>query len=452
MDIFLGTLQTVLLVAFNLYMLCLAFRNRKKLRGVKFYYVIAAGLIASAVSGYYLYIYEIARIWQYVYIVLYFLLTMLLCRLLFRCRLSECVFLYFVIQTYVDDTFMAAKIIQYYILRRLTDNALFFYPAQIAAVLIGVPIIYRFANEKLRKLVDTTEGMKFWSYVWIMPLSFYIVYRIGISNRYVRLESIWSEANIVVPLFWTIATILAYFMVIGTLLEVVKHVEDREKLEAAGRQLHMQKEQYQKLSESIEETRRMRHDLSHQMRVIAGYVSSGELDKLREYISAYLEQMEMEELPLCENHALDSMVQYYLRAAKREGIRMDVSLETLTELPCSEIDVCVVLGNLLENALEACRRQTDGERFIDLKLNTGGQNFVAVQAVNSCSSDICQRSGIFLSSKRNYSEPGIGIASVRRITDRYRGTAEFTYTGKEFAAKVFLNKDPVTGNTAQPHK
>ncbi|WP_125144011.1 sensor histidine kinase [Clostridium transplantifaecale] len=441
MKISLSILQTVLLVSFNLVMLCLTFRNRKKLFGAKFYFVIASGLAVTAVSSYYLSVFKVAAVWQYCYIVIYFLLTMLLCRLLFYCRLSECVFFYFVIQTYVDDTFMAAKVIQYYLLGRVTDNMFFFYPIQFALIAAGIPLIWRFSKEKLTGLADTTAGMRFWRYIWIMPLSFYIVYRIGISEQYVVLDSVWSDMNIMVPLFWAIATILAYYLVISTLLEVVKHVEDREKLAAAGRQLQMQKEQYQKLSESIEETRRMRHDLGHQMRAIAGYAGRGETEKLKEYVSSYLEQMESEELPLCENHALDSMIHFYIRTAKRENIRMNVILETLKELPCRENDVCVVLGNLLENALEACRRQASGERYIDLKLSTGSQNFIAIQVVNSCDDAVRQRSGTFLSAKRNYGSPGIGISSIKKIAERYRGSADFAYQDGKFQARIFLNRD-----------
>lgn len=445
MKLFLDMIQTVMLFAFNLFLLCLAFQNRKKLFGLKYYLIITTGLFIAAIFSYYLSFWEIASRWQYSYIITYYSLTVLLCRLLFHCRLSESTFFYFVIQTYVDDTFLAAKMIQYYFLRHLTDNILLFYPVQFIAVMIGVPLISRFAKDKLAQLADTTEGMKFWRYIWIMPLSFYIVFRTGISHRYVSLESVWSETNIVVPLFWAIATILAYFLVISTLLEVVKHVEDREKLEATGRQLQMQKEQYQKLCDSIEETRRIRHDLRHQMGAIADYADRGETEKLKEYVGSYLEQMETEELPLCENHALDSMVHFYMRAARREKIRMSAVLETLKELPCSEIDVCVVLGNLLENALEACRAQSAGERYIDLKLSTGSQNFIAVQVVNSCAETVKQHAGIFLSSKRNYCGSGIGISSVKRIADRYRGTAAFTFDGNRFEARVFLNRNSEKG-------
>lgn len=442
MKLFLDMIQTVMLFAFNLVLLCLAFQNRKKVSGKKFYFVITVGLTVAAIFSYYLSFWEIASKWQYSYIITYYSLTMALCRLLFRCRLSESTFFYFVIQTYVDDTFLVAKMIQYYFLRPFTDNVLFFYPVQFAAVVVGVPIISLFARDKLAKMACTTEGMKFWRYIWIMPLSFYIVFRTGISHRYVSLESVWSETNIVVPLFWAIATILAYFLVISTLLEVVKHVEDREKLEATGRQLQMQKEQYQKLCDSIEETRRIRHDLRHQMGAIANYADRGETEKLKEYVGSYLEQMETEELPLCENHALDSMVHFYMRAARRENIRMSAVLETLKDLPCNEIDVCVVLGNLLENALEACRAQAAGERYIDLKLTTGNQSFIAVQVVNSCAETVKQRAGIFLSSKRNYCGSGIGISSVKRIAERYRGTASFTYDNNRFEARVFLNRNP----------
>lgn len=440
MNVFLGSIQPAILFGFNLLMICLVLQNRRKVTGNTYYFALAAGFAAAFLLGYLLQIFELVLIWPYIYIASYFLLTLFLCGLLFRCRLAECVFLYFVIQTYVDDTFMMAKILQYYVISRLTDNILAFYPAQYAALLIGLPLIYTFSRDKLRLLIDATAGLKFWRYIWMMPLSFYIVYRIGISAQYVNLDSVWEHTNIVVPLFWAVATILAYFLVISTLLEVVKHVEDREKLEATNRQLQMQKEQYQKLSESIEETRRLRHDMSHQMQVIAAYVQNGDWEKIKSSVGSYIEQIEEEELPICANHAVDSIVQYYRRTAKQAGIHMTVTLETLSELPCNEVDVCVILGNLLENAMESCLRQKRGERSIELKLNTGSQNLVAIQLRNSCSDPICKTGRDYLSAKRNFDSLGIGISSVRKIADRYHGIAKFERDGEEFCTKVLLNR------------
>lgn len=189
----------------------------------------------------------------------------------------------------------------------------------------------------------------------------------------------------------------------------------------------------------MEETKQLRHDLKHHMMALAGYAEKEEFTELKEYLKKYMDKSGKEEyISLCSNSAVDSILHHYLDRADRAGIKTSVKSETLKTLPCHESDVCVILGNLLENALEACFRQTEHERFINVTLSTGNQNMVAIQITNSGSTDIRRSGDDFLSAKRDYASVGMGIASIRKITDKCRGTATFDYSDHRFTAKILL--------------
>jgi sensor histidine kinase regulating citrate/malate metabolism len=96
----------------------------------------------------------------------------------------------------------------------------------------------------------------------------------------------------------------------------------------------------------------------------------------------------------------------------------------------------VVFGNVLENALEACRRITAGERFIKLSSQfIGNKLYIAVD--NSFSGEIRLKNGVYLSQKREAAS-GIGIISVMAIAKKYDGKASFEQEDQVFRVSVYL--------------
>ena len=96
----------------------------------------------------------------------------------------------------------------------------------------------------------------------------------------------------------------------------------------------------------------------------------------------------------------------------------------------------VLLGNLLENAVEACGRQRDGEKFIRLSMKQVGAAIVIVLD-NSFSGELKKEGQALLSSKREGA--GVGLSSIQEIAKNYHGFVKFEQRGHLFSASVFLN-------------
>ena len=101
-----------------------------------------------------------------------------------------------------------------------------------------------------------------------------------------------------------------------------------------------------------------------------------------------------------------------------------------------ETDFCLVLSNLLENALEASLKTAKFRQRIDIKIYRHASNLILIQIENAFDGKIQQNHGIFLSSKRN--QNGIGIQSVRHIVEKTGGGCDFTYDNGIFTAKIML--------------
>lgn len=189
----------------------------------------------------------------------------------------------------------------------------------------------------------------------------------------------------------------------------------------------------------LEYMRRLRHDLRHYLQIAGSSAPSSELQ-------AALER------PMAAgggSWVVSTLVSYYRSRAESLGFPADLQLEA--GVLCEELlpDVCLVLSNLLENAVEALQREGGG--WLRARCRSA-QGYLSLVVGNSSSAPLKSVNGRYLSSKAE-GRFGIGLATVQDIARKYGGTAEFTADGHQFLASVFLpfpTPAEVSGAAAPP--
>ena len=176
--------------------------------------------------------------------------------------------------------------------------------------------------------------------------------------------------------------------------------------------------------------------MRHQMNQLSALAEAGDLDGLKAYLAKTVSRIPELDMSFCENRAADSVVGYYCALAKREGIPFCAKLDLPQTLPVDEIDMCLVLSNLLENAFEASLRTAPARRKIEVTAYVHAARLVLIEAENAFDGEINENSGVFRSSKRKGN--GIGIQSVRHIAEKSGGASTVTYQDGLFCAKVML--------------
>lgn len=132
---------------------------------------------------------------------------------------------------------------------------------------------------------------------------------------------------------------------------------------------------------------------------------------------------------------MNAVCTHYAEKAKRHGIDYDVALNMPEHLPVNEPEVCALLGNLLENAVNACRKVTHSATFIRVR-GAWKNGHIVFTVDNSCEQEPQWKDGRLLSSKREGF--GTGTWLVQRTAERSGGTAEFTCRDGVFYASVLL--------------
>ena len=215
-----------------------------------------------------------------------------------------------------------------------------------------------------------------------------------------------------------------------------KHRLEQE-VSSIGKMLDLQREQYSRLAENEKTVMSLRHDMRHQLAVIQGFSNSGDNHRL----GLYLEELtgsisHYKSETVCDNFAANTVVLHYLNLAKRDGVEVNPRLIIPKDTGrVVDSDICVILGNLLENAVEACRRMDDDRRFISIRSNFK-HGVLTITMDNSFNSSSIESKGVFYSQKRN--GEGIGLSSIKAAAERYDGNALFKADGKVFMSSVYV--------------
>lgn len=140
-------------------------------------------------------------------------------------------------------------------------------------------------------------------------------------------------------------------------------------------------------------------------------------------------------LPVCNNQSINMLFSYYTYLCNKEGIYLETHIDLPSNLMIPDLDLCIVFGNLLENALEACRFvKTDKNRFINVDCKI--QNGALMIIMDNSFDGFINKVNASLKSRKKFG--GIGLKMVQAVVGKYRGTIEMEYPQNVFSIFVKL--------------
>lgn len=275
-------------------------------------------------------------------------------------------------------------------------------------------------------------------WLWAMPaFSIAIMMLVGSSHLQFLMtgyERVYGLTSMLVVLLATGISLLILEIIRRNQIEA-DHQHDIELMKV---QIASQSRRHVEVMRHMDEIRIMRHDLRHHMRVATMLLNEGNLDALR----AFFGDMEEHNLRLQDNiiyshnHICDLVAHHAMRGAKDAGIELVIRCGLPKAFWVSDSDLSILLGNLLENAINACRLQASEPRKIKLSTAVhGDEAFIYME--NSCAdpsndtSENRKKAGLPQSG-------GYGITSIRGVAVKYNGVASFQRMEDCFKSSVLL--------------
>ena len=229
----------------------------------------------------------------------------------------------------------------------------------------------------------------------------------------------------------TIIIFFAYYLISLSIKRTTRQ-------QALEKQLAIQREYYLNLSERIAETKLFRHDLRHHLVTISGFLDKKDAPAAQSYLNQLHRIYDDSPLPsVCNNQSADALICHYLKLAKQHGITLTTEISIPEHLNIQSLDLCVIIGNCLENAIEACQKATDANAgFINMKAFFA-KGYLVMRFANSFTGSIKYNKDLPVSSK-GHAEHGIGLFSVKSLAAKYQGHCAITCGKSVFTLSVSL--------------
>lgn len=306
--------------------------------------------------------------------------------------------------------------------------------AQLVFECTMILVCYFPAKKQLGWMVAHFEEERIWRIVWIFPavFTFFTYFFVPYNNSYMYLGRLLKMYVVFLILFFVII-----FTLYILFYKIALALTEKAELLLRSAYLEVQVQQYQDLQNHIQETRRLRHDFRHQLTVISEMLEHGHYNEAQEYLRKYRADIPQTPRQYCSSTAVNAILYHYNALYQSENIESQFDIRINKDIPVQDIDFCVLLGNLLENALHGCREVPASHRNIELKILQPTPHILVLQIRNPFTGTVTKENGNFLSSKRPGT--GQGLNSVRMIAQKYHGEITVTDTDQIFTVQVLLN-------------
>lgn len=189
---------------------------------------------------------------------------------------------------------------------------------------------------------------------------------------------------------------------------------------------------------SYESNAKLYHDMKNHLSLVQSYLTDGKVIEAQKYLG---------EINGIANHsinqwtgigAIDYILSQKADTARKQGIDISIHAEYPNDCKIEPVDLCTILTNLLDNAIEACEKQPKGaEKTIKIIIRRIHQ-FIIIRITNTSVAEPIASNGIFATTKVNQRNHGWGIRSVKSAVEKYQGTIEFDYDNSIFTVSVML--------------
>lgn len=188
------------------------------------------------------------------------------------------------------------------------------------------------------------------------------------------------------------------------------------------------------------QTRGWRHDYHDHIQTMKAYLAMGRLEELSDFLIELDKDLTTVDTVIkTGNVMIDAILNSKISLAKTKGIRVDAKaiVPEKLKMPVSEVDLSLVIGNLMDNAMEACDKIPDEkERFIRIYIDIlKGQFYIYI--MNSADR-MGKRTGKIYASTKEGNGHGFGLMRIDKVVDRYHGYLERQDEEGVFVTEVML--------------
>lgn len=308
----------------------------------------------------------------------------------------------------------------------------------VGVVVIQIVLFYltRFMIKRTKK--DSTYSLKWneWFVLLIIPvisiftMSFVSLIIINIEEQLSPMQHIFSILSILGILM---TNSLVYVLYVNMQKDHAKQLE-YSILQQAFKSQEKSVEETKILYQSV---RSIRHDLKQHFQVALTMLHSGKINEAVDYMEKYNDTVldGISNKVFCDNDVVNYIINSKSKICSDRHIKIYIYIAN--EIPeFSDLDLCVLLGNALDNAIEGVSGEGSNEIYLELR---NVDNFFMISVKNTIINSVLEDNPNLISTKNEKEVHGLGILSMKEVVQKYNGSIEFYESDNKFCCDMLLD-------------
>ena len=206
------------------------------------------------------------------------------------------------------------------------------------------------------------------------------------------------------------------------------------KLKVVEKLAEQSEENYKVLKNNEDELRILRHDMKNHIMVLHEYIKNNDTEAAEKHLDGIEKTMKkISSVVYTTNPAIDAVLNIGGRKAYAEGVRYDVQVNLNEEVYIDSADICKLLNNAIDNAIEAATQCDDG--YIYAELSVSGEE-MKIHIENSAKNK--NRQSLFATSKADKKNHGFGMRSMKNVVKKYNGYMNYEIKENVFCLEATL--------------
>ena len=287
-------------------------------------------------------------------------------------------------------------------------------------------------------LIEHLQQVRIWMVSVLVSAIFFLFNLRMVVHRYSTLHTNLvglAYITVMIMMFALFSLLCVIFYFIVNALVKKAEIEDRNHI------LKMQEKQYESLQRYIEADTKARHDFRQTIYTLTELSEEKDYSAIDEYLHRYRDTLPTKDTTdFCDDHAMNALLNHYLQKAEICEIRTDLKVMLPETSHIDSIDLCSIVGNILENAITACCDISKDRRFIRMVISEEQNHELYIAISNSYSGKLRKKGDRYLSTHKGGN--GIGLISIATTAARYDGTADFSHDDSIFYSDVMLVNRP----------
>jgi len=300
--------------------------------------------------------------------------------------------------------------------------------------MLGTNIIYLWLIELMHRLINKRVRdlpVKYWALIILIPI-------ISIFWLQTILDSFTVNDSIS---YFSLSISLAGIIFINiAMFNFFESYEDKIKLKYLETLKQQEQENYKLLTLSYKQVREFKHDIENQFSVLEDMLENDDIGAAKKYLVKLSSFVRLANRPCCTgNNAIDSIVNIKGSLAQTYGIKFICKANIITSIKADELELCRIIGNCLDNAIEGCLRCDAFHKHIWFSISEEQEKLFLVITNTSDKVDV----NVLSSTKKDEGLHGIGISSIKSSVNRLDGLIKFECDNEIFKVNIMIQNHPL---------